>query len=199
MLNCLLRHRLRFCCAILVAICGAGLVAILGAAALGLAAKAQAQVQAQEQTQDVRQAERLATTGQGDAPILIREHAGWDGDCAAIAPPALTLDRPPQHGFVCAQAGDVTVHTMYVGTAPQCVGRRVRGVRLFYVPEPGYAGSDGLQYSVQYPSVRRTVAVTVTVAAGSSRAQAVPADTVGMGPDAGQASGAVPACLGPVS
>jgi hypothetical protein len=128
--------------------------ALLVAGLLGVMAPAWAQTNNSEQ---------LSRAGLVDRPVIIREHAGWDRDCAAIAPPVLTLDAPPRHGYVCARAEDITVRSMVAGTEAQCIGRLVRGVRLIYRPDAGFSGDDGLRYAALYPSLRRSVSVSVTV------------------------------------
>jgi hypothetical protein len=149
----------------------------------GLACEAQAQE------------EQLSKTGQANHPIVIREHAGWNQDCDAIAHPTLYLYEPPHHGSVCARIQNIKIHSMYVGTASQCIGRVVRGVQLIYRPDAGYAGDDGLRYAAQYPSVLRTVSVIVTVTAYPPVASsAAPSDITAPVPQARQSSEPVPAC-----
>jgi hypothetical protein len=109
--------------------------------------------------------EQLFKSGQAGHAILIGEHAGWNKNCDAIAPPALYLYEPPRHGSVCARVEDVKIHVMYLGNAAQCVGHVVRGVQFIYRPDRGYAGDDGLRYAAQSPYVLRTMAVAVTVTA----------------------------------
>ncbi len=180
MLSCLDQPRMTFVCAVL------GVAAAVGGA--GLVAQAQTA------------AERIAKTGKAEQPILIREHAAWDQDCAAIPYPAVRLDQPPRHGAVCARVENVTVRYMYAGTVPHSVGRIVRGLRLYYFPRAGFAGSDGLQYSVRYPSADRTVAVTVTVAPGqASAAGAKITDIAGRLREPQRQPGPVPACSEQVS
>lgn len=140
--------------------------------------------------------EKVVKVGAANHPLLIREHAAWNTDCRAVPYPALRLERPPQHGAVCARVAAITVRSMYTGTEVQCIGHVVQGLRLIYFPQPGFTGSDRLQYSVQYPSVRRRVSVTVSVGAGEG---VLPADTVGAGLETGQAAGPVPPCASPVS
>jgi hypothetical protein len=181
MLICLGRHHTKFACAILGAILGA----VIAAALSGLVSD----VQAGE--------ERLAKAGQAGRPILIREHAAWDADCAAVPYPALRLDVPPRHGAVCARIENIKVHSLYAGTEAQCVGHVVRGLRLFYFPQAGYAGADGLRYSVQYPSVHRSVSVSVAGPPGAADASAT--GITGALPPLRQAPGPVPECLGQVS
>jgi hypothetical protein len=141
------------------------------------------------------QEELLLKTGQANHPILIREHAGWNRDCDAIAHPALYLYEPPRHGSVCARIENIKIHSMYVGTESQCIGCLVRGAQLIYRPDAGYAGNDGVRYAAQYPSVLRTVSVIVTVTAYSPGAPSVaPSNITAPMPQTRQSSGPVPAC-----
>lgn len=114
--------------------------------------------------------EAMTAGGRANQTIVVREHAGWNAACDAIASPALVLDMPPRHGRVCARAETITIRSLYAGTEDQCIGKRVRGMRLEYRPDAGFSGDDELRYAVQYPSVRRTITVSVTVAAeGAAR------------------------------
>ena len=122
---------------------------------------------------------------------------GWDHNCEAVAHPSVHLDEPPAHGNVCAEIEDIKIRSMYYGTQSQCIGRQVRGVRLIYRPYPGYAGTDGIRYSVQYPSDRRSVSVTVTViarTAGGYDAADVVRCRSSTAPDAQHVPGPVPGC-----
>jgi hypothetical protein len=165
-------------------------VAMVVVAAIGVAAVAVARA-----SDAPARAEQFAAAGQADRAILVREHAGWNADCDAIAHPALYLDEPPRHGRVCARTGDITIRSLYVGTESQCIGRQVHGVRLVYRPDAGFVGDDGMRYAVQYPSVRRAVSVTVTVSAGAAAApDAVRSAISAPTPQTRQTSGPVPAC-----
>jgi hypothetical protein len=144
--------------------------------------------------------ERLSASGPADHQILIREHAGWDHNCEAVTHPSVHLDEPPLHGNVCAEIENIKIRSIYYGTQSQCMGRQVRGVRLIYRPYPGYAGTDGIRYSVQYPSDRRSVSVTVTVTAEQQAARrAMPSSVAAPAPDAQQLPGQVPGCAAFVS
>lgn len=157
--------------------------ALLGAAVCVAAGAARAIDAAEEQ---------LAKSGQADRTVIIREHAGWDRNCDAVAHPALYLDEPPRHGSVCARLAEIRIQTLAAGTQGQCIGRVVRGVRLVYRPDAGFAGGDGLRYAVQYPSQRKSVAVSIAVTPeppSATNAQA----SVGA-PPSHQPAGPVPAC-----
>ena len=138
------------------------------------------------------QEEQLSKIGQADHSIVIREHAGWNKSCEAIPHPALYLYEPPHHGSVCARIENIKIHSMYVGTEAQCIGRLVRGVSFIYRPDPGYAGDDSLRYAAQYPSVLRMVSVTITVT--PSPASAASSDVNASTPRLRQPPGPVPAC-----
>jgi len=166
------------------AIFGAAAACIVGVSLAGHAARALEQpVQ-----------EQLSRTGPANHAVIIREHAGWDRNCDAVAHPALYLDAPPRHGSVCARDEEIRIRTMAAGTEAQCIGRLVRGVRLVYRPDAGFSGDDVLQYAVQYPALRKTVAVSIAVTrdavggAGAFASMAAPALPVHQPP------GPVPPC-----
>lgn len=127
--------------------------------------------------------EAMTAAGRVDQTIVVREHAGWNAACDTIA--------SPHHGRVCARAETITVRSLYAGTEDQCIGKRVRGVRLEYRPDAGFSGDDELRYAVQYPSIRRAITVSVTVAAEGA-AQPVAA-ALPVPPR--QTAGPVPPCM----
>jgi hypothetical protein len=144
--------------------------------------------------------ERLSASGPADHQILIREHAGWDHNCDAAPHPSILLDEAPLHGQVCAEIDNIKIRSMYYGTQLQCIGREVRGISLIYRPYPGYTGADGIRYSVQYPSERRSVSVSVTVIPEQQVVRrAMPSSVAVPAPDARQAPGPVPGCAAFVS
>ncbi|MBI1203755.1 MAG: hypothetical protein GC182_14730 [Rhodopseudomonas sp.] len=150
--------------------------------------------QAGDDRRDDVAGETLSRSGPANQPLVVREHAGWDSDCGAIAPPALTLDAPPRHGYVCARSEDITIKALYLGTEAQCIGRRVRGLRLIYRPDLGFSGDDRWRYAALYPSLRRSVAVDVTVT-GVARAPSVAGSvTASVTAPSHQPAGPVPAC-----
>jgi hypothetical protein len=137
--------------------------------------------------------ESAAARGAADRSIAIREHAGWNAACEAIAAPVLTLDRPPQHGRVCARVATIVVRTLYDGTADACIGRRVAGLRLEFRADAGFSGADRLRYVARYPSVRRAIDVAVTVTGeGTTGAAAQPVASEPALPR--QQAGPVPLC-----
>jgi hypothetical protein len=167
--------------------CGAILFALLAACTVVFLAALITDARAQE--------EQLSKAGQAGQPLLIREHAGWNRNCEAIAHPALYLSEPPRHGKVCARMETIKVTSMFVGTESQCIGRLVRGVRVVYRSYRAYAGDDSLRYVAQYPSVLRAVQVQVTVtASAASPSSAIPSTIVAPMEQVRQAPGPVPDC-----
>jgi hypothetical protein len=135
--------------------------------------------------------DKVEAAGAANRVIALREHAGWNAACEAIASPALFLDEPPRHGQVCARDDTITIRALNAGTADQCIGHRVQGVRLEYRPYAGYAGGDGLRYAVQYPSARRAIAVNVTVRGEGAQVTSQP---IALDAPPQQAAGPVPLC-----
>lgn len=150
-------------------------------------------------TDDARgEEELLSTAGLAGQPIVLREHAGWNRNCEAIAHPALYLSEPPRHGKVCARVENVKITSMFVGTESQCIGRLVRGVRLIYRADAAYAGEDSLRYAAQYPSVFRAVQVHVTVAAKAANSSDAAPSIIVAPAQLRQAPGPVPDCAAPI-
>jgi hypothetical protein len=138
--------------------------------------------------QEEQQEEQFSTAGLAGQLIRLREHAGWNRHCEAIASPVLYLSEPPLHGSVCARVENIQISSMFVGTESQCIGRLVRGVRLIYRPDAAYAGNDSLRYMAQYPSILRAIQVQVTVTAASNSTIVAPMAQVR------QEAGPVPDC-----
>jgi len=139
--------------------------------------------------------EEIARTAHADRSVVIREHAGWNMECEAIAHPALYLNEPPRHGNVCARIQDIKIRSMFVGTQSQCIGRVVRGIQLIYRPDAGFVGDDRLRYAAQYPSVLRPVTVSVTVTPLPPATPSAAPLRFGVPPvPARQAPGQVPPC-----
>jgi len=124
--------------------------------------------------------------------VIVREHAGWNMDCEAIAAPPLFLITPPSHGKVCAKAQIITIASMHAGTESQCIGREVSGVRLIYQSDTSHDGEDVLVYGVQYPS--RFHAVSVTVDIGAAAPGKVSIADAPLAAQPRQAPGPMPVC-----
>ena len=124
--------------------------------------------------------------------VVVREHAGWNADCSAIPPPPLLLITPPLHGMVCAKADVITVTSIFAGSAAQCIGRKVSGVKLIYQPDASFAGDDAMVYAVRYPARFRAISVKVNV--GASVPSTVSSADADVPAQLRQSPGAMPTC-----
>lgn len=139
-------------------------------------------------------AEPILSAAPAPRALLIREHAGWNKDCEAIALPPIYLFNAPHHGKICARPQEIKITSMVLGTEGQCIGRMVRGVRLIYQPDGNFAGEDNLLYAIQYPSALRQVAVTVTVTADPAASNSSLSEVIEPSSPAARAPLPVPPC-----
>lgn len=88
--------------------------------------------------------------------------AGVDDACTPIAPPALTIRRPPAQGDISFKEGQ---HTVLAATARgTCGGTKASGTGVYYTARAGAAGSDTFIISAKMPTgetLERTFSVTI--------------------------------------
>lgn len=137
----------------------------------------------------------ISVTGNADHPIAIRDHAYADDNCIARDPPAVDVEVPPRYGVVCfRRVDDVSLRYPLPGSAARhCVGERVSGVRIMYLPRNGYTGADMFRYSAYIPqrfrfsyNVNLTIVPDVPPSPGAVRV------VIG---DAPQLRGLMPSCI----
>lgn len=95
--------------------------------------------------------------------VLVRGFAEFDASCSLIRVQTIKVVTSPQHGSVETRPGPVAIGPNWVGGG-NCVGTTLQGVNVFYVPAPGFSGSDAFALDVRYSKrriVRAEVAVTV--------------------------------------
>ena len=93
--------------------------------------------------------------------VLLRGFAEFDGECRLKHVQNIVVGRAPTGGSVETRPGDVVIGPNWVG-AGQCQGMTLRGVQVFYVPAPGFTGTDRFALDVGY-SEGRTVRAEVEV------------------------------------
>jgi hypothetical protein len=148
----------------------------------------------------VAQDQHLTKTAKAAHDVIIMGYARSDQSCRGIEPPTLTLDKPPDHGTVCFRVADMKLSEAIVGNLTQCLGLKIRGVSVVYLPRWGYTGPDDLRYTVVFPEARHSVYVDLTVLPEKrSSAYSVPADISAPSAESPQPSGAIPACTALVS
>jgi hypothetical protein len=94
----------------------------------------------------------LSIAGNADHPITIRDHAYADDNCIPGDPPAVEIEAPPRYGIVCfRRVDDVSLQYPLPGSAARhCVGEKVSGVRIIYLPRNGYTGADTFRYTAYF-------------------------------------------------
>lgn len=93
--------------------------------------------------------------------VIVRGFAEFDGQCRLKNVQRITVASAPTGGSVEMRPGDVVIGPNWVG-AGQCAGTTLPGVQVFYVPAPGFTGTDRFSFDVVY-SLGRTVRAEVEI------------------------------------
>jgi hypothetical protein len=144
--------------------------------------------------------QRLAKTTRADHDVVILGYGRSNQNCESIDPPALYLEKPPDHGTVCFRTNDITINKAIVGNLTHCIGRKIHGVVVVYSPGWKYAGPDDVRYTVIFPKARHGVYVELTVLPDRpSSSGAVSMDLDAPTTGSPQLPGPIPACASLVS
>jgi hypothetical protein len=147
----------------------------------------------------------ISKFGNANHELMVRGHTQTDENCVFRRLPDIHLDVPPRHGILCLRpADDVPIVWVPPGATDRarlCLGRRVSGARIFYLPRHGYIGADTFRYTALFEKrfrftrdVHLMIVPDVPPLPG-----AVPADIIGPANDTPQAPGAIPTCAALVS
>jgi hypothetical protein len=148
----------------------------------------------------VAQDQHITKTTKAAHDVVILGYARSNQSCNGIEPPALYLDKPPDHGAVCFRTNDIRLREAIVGNLTHCLGRKISGVSVVYLPYWGYVGSDDLRYTVVFPQARHSVYVELTVLPDPPGSPGtVPADISAPYTESPQSPGPIPACTAIVS
>jgi hypothetical protein len=91
--------------------------------------------------------------------------------------------------------GMVRMQYVWSDRIQHCIGKRISGLFVIYVPFAGFTGHDAMQYTVRVqPSQSRTYEAEITVLAGQATAAGASSP-----PSELQKPGAMPACPALVS
>jgi hypothetical protein len=99
-------------------------------------------------------------TGAGQE-VLVRGFAEFDAACNLVRVQTVAIASAPARGSVETRPGNVVVGPNWVGGG-HCEGTTLRGVQVFYIPAPGFTGTDRFALDVGY-SRGRTVRAEVEV------------------------------------
>jgi hypothetical protein len=120
----------------------------------------------------------------------LQGYSRTNSNCEAIDPPEIRIYRPPEHGIVCLRHAErLKLQSTLENNFAHCLGKRVSGVVVVYLPAGGYAGSDKVSYTVVFPTIQRKVEVALTVLADQIKEQKSAATTATR-----QSSGPIPDC-----
>jgi hypothetical protein len=95
---------------------------------------------------EVRKIKRVA---KGHKEVMLRGHASFKDNCEFRALPEIDVDEAPKGGTVCMRQGKVRVEVTWSGKHQHCLGRRISGVHVIYVPYAGFTGNDAVGYTVK--------------------------------------------------
>ena len=116
-------------------------------------------------------------------------------NCESGAPPEIDLNIPPKGGASCVRSGMVLVRNIWTGRNQHCIGTRVRGVWVIYIPFGSFTGLDSMQFTVKMgPPWTRTYEAKISVEAGEAKAAGASS-----APSEPQKAGPMPVCPALVS
>ena len=131
--------------------------ASVGLALVGLAAAA-------THAEEVRKIKKVA---KGHKEVEVSSYASFKNDtCEFRGLVEIYLDEAPKGGTVCMRQGKVRlVHTYnWSGTKNHCLGKRISGVWVIYVPYASFTGNDAVRYTVKnHDAVTRTYEAEIRV------------------------------------
>ncbi len=137
---------------------------------------------------------QLKRTAKGHKELTVYGHAIFRGDCESRGPVEINLTIPPMGGLVCMRSGMVPLRTTWPGTSQHCVGKRISGVFVIYIPFGSFTGIDTMLYTVKGMTKMYTYEFEITV--GADQATAAGASSA---PSEPQKAGPMPTCPALVS
>jgi hypothetical protein len=96
---------------------------------LSLATQAQAQTPPSGETQ-------VQVSGGQEVRMLALNNTG--GECSGFPMPEVRISEAPRSGTIIVRYGV----SRFAENAPQCAGRQVPGLGVYYRPKPGFSGTD---------------------------------------------------------
>jgi hypothetical protein len=159
--------------------------ASVGLALVGFAAAA-------THAEDVRKIKKVA---KGHKEVVVSSHASfWTKTCEFRSLVEIYLDEAPKGGTVCTRQGigrlaiNEWCQDCWSGRT-HCLGKRIRGVFVIYVPYASFTGNDVVRYTVTgVTSAGRTYEAEIRVETGRA-----PPETANS-PSEPQKAGPMPVC-----
>jgi len=116
--------------------------------------------------------------------LRVHGYVRTDETCQGKEPPEVDLNVPPMGGITCVRPGLVRLHHVSSDRIQHCIGKRVGGIFVIYIPFEGFTGLDTMQYTVRTRS-SQTYEAEITVEAGEAKAagaSSVPSELQKAGP-----------------
>ena len=103
---------------------------------------------------------KLNKTAQAHKELAVAWYfKGLKDNCETTDFPEIDLDIPPKGGTVCMRSGMKPVSHIWNGNGrtDHCIGTRVRGIWVIYIPFGSFTGLDSMQFTVKMrPPLART-------------------------------------------
>jgi hypothetical protein len=112
---------------------------------------------------------KLKDTTTASKELGVHGYVRTNETCEGKEPPEVDLNVPPMGGTACVRPGMVRLHHVSSDRFQHCIGKRVRGVFVIYIPFGGFTGLDTMQYTVRTRS-SQTYEAEITVEAGEAKA-----------------------------
>lgn len=80
--------------------------------------------------------------------VRVGNYGHWSANCNSGAVPKATVLRQPEHGRVDMREGLFKATHILIGNS-QCEGTTLNGRLIYYIPDPGFKGTDRLLYEVR--------------------------------------------------
>ena len=135
---------------------------------------------------------QLKMTAKAHKELVVRGYFGGS-TCESSGSVEIDLNIPPKGGIVCMRSGMVRVENIWSGNYQNCIGKRIRGVNVIYIPFRRFTGLDTMRYTVTM-SMTRTYEVEISVEAGEAKAAGASS-----APSEPQQEGPMPVCPALVS
>jgi hypothetical protein len=79
--------------------------------------------------------------------LRVFTYARWHRNCSPLEMPRIVVRTQPAHGTVSLRAGPTTVSFIRAGE-PDCTGHTYQGMGVWYLPAPGFTGTDKFDWDV---------------------------------------------------
>ena len=89
----------------------------------------------------------IRRTGASGQEIRVFTYTPHRSDCSATGDAQISVAVNPAHGTVTVRPGSVVAGPSQFG-AVDCSGRTLAGTGVWYLPQPGFRGSDRFEYDV---------------------------------------------------